>query len=235
MSQQQKQRPLAAAPPRPPRAVHRPSSSSSAGMSRSSVVELRSSRAQTSGLMAMNEDLTEPVVRPASMVISRVSDQRPHLTSRSSESDLVTFSSRSRTESLLTRVDFGSGVASLTPYRQFYTSLRFEAGKLRGLDQRLAKEFEDDMFRTIEEEIEIDSPTPMQEISSSPIREVRECVSHEAPISYTICHLPNPELNKTPLIPALTRLATRHAHRSQARLEAHHHPPSWTQIHLPHL
>jgi len=105
------------------------------------------------------------------MVISRVSDQRPHLTSRSSESDLVTSSSRSRTESLLARVDFDSGVKSLTPFRQFYTSLRFEAGKLRGLDQRLVKEFEDDRFRTIEEEDETDGPSPMEEISSSPIRD----------------------------------------------------------------
>ena len=120
----------------------------------------------------MHDDLGDPVMRPASMVISRVSDQRPHLTSRSSESDLVTSSSRSRTESLLARVDFDSGVKSLTPFRQFYTSLRFEAGKLRGLDQRLVKEFEDDRFRTIEEEDETDNgPAPVEELGSSPIRE----------------------------------------------------------------
>ncbi|GMH86611.1 hypothetical protein TrST_g13904 [Triparma strigata] len=104
------------------------------------------------------------------MVLQRVSDQpeRPHLTSRSSESDLITTSSRSRTESLLQKVDFNSGIKSLNPYRSFYTSLKFEEGKLRHLDRKLAHEFQVKNL-TIEEEDEEGGSSPMTEFSTSPL------------------------------------------------------------------
>jgi len=56
---------------------------------------------------------------------------------RSSESDVVSMSARSRTETMLQGVvDFESGYKGLRPYRNFYTNLRIGADELGKLDHR---------------------------------------------------------------------------------------------------
>lgn len=86
-----------------------------------------------------------------------------HYPPPSLHSDLITTSSRSRTSSLLQKVDFNSGIKSLNTYRSFYTSLKFEEGRLRHLDRKLAHEFQVKNL-TIKEEDE-EGQSPMMEFS----------------------------------------------------------------------
>jgi len=94
----------------------------------------RSSRLSATNLVS------EGSSRPASMVLSRASVldyTNAEVGMRSSESDVVSMSARSRTETMLQGVvDFESGYKGLRPYRNFYTNLRIGADELGKLDHR---------------------------------------------------------------------------------------------------